>query len=389
MIRIARLLEQRARLSDADDEGDTPPAADANRTWTERVTLLLVASDGEGNVGLGEAAPLPAYSPDSLEDAWNALAPLVGRTVFDGEVGASGSSRELRALRDGLPSAAARFAFESALLDLWGHRRGEPAWAVLTRIRDELVPEAAPREATAAGDERSVAALVPAGRGPALRHAERAFSRGIRCFKAKTGARGAWSEELATLRALRETFPGAKLRVDGNQCLSPAELWQRLPAFRELSLEWLEEPVARFPAGIEPRLGVPLALDESLQSDAPTAAAASEHGVRAYVLKPTTLGGLMRALELAADARNAGLVAVASHAYEGPVGFSAVAALALALGGDRPPDGLDWHAGVADAPSLPAFDTARGRIPAWSEPGFGLSLEELVARRPITREAHA
>jgi o-succinylbenzoate synthase len=389
MIRVARLLEQRVTLPDADDDASTPPAADASRVWSERVTLLFVVEDGEGNVGLGEAAPLPAYSPDSLDDAWNALLPLVGRTVGDGELGASGSSRALRELRDTLSSPAARFAFESALLDLWARRRGEPAWALLARLRDELVPDATPDPGAAASDERRVAALVPSGRGPALRHAERASARGIRCFKAKTGARGGWAEELATLRALRQAFPDAALRVDANQCLSPAELWQRLPAFRELSLEWLEEPVARFPAGIEPQLGVPLALDESLQADAPAAADASEHGVRAYVLKPTTLGGLMRSLELAADARNAGLAVVASHAYEGPVGFSAVAALSLALGGNRPPDGLDRHAGIADAPNLPALDAEHGRIPAWSEPGFGLELDELLARRPVTREARA
>jgi len=66
-----------------------------------------------------------------------------------------------------------------------------------------------------------------------------------------------------------------------------------------------------------------------------------------------------------------------------------VAALSLALGANRPPDGLDRHAGIADAPNLPALDAEHGRIPAWSEPGFGLELDELLARRPVTREARA
>jgi L-alanine-DL-glutamate epimerase-like enolase superfamily enzyme len=111
--------------------------------------------------------------------------------------------------------------------------------------------------------------------------------------------------------------------------------------------------------------------------------------VRAYVLKPTTLGGYVRASELAREAMAARIHVVLSHAYEGPVGFCAVAALAVALGDARPPDGLDRHTGLADAPALPAFDGEARRLRPWSEPGFGLELAPLVERRPPTREARA
>ncbi|HEX6275160.1 MAG TPA: enolase C-terminal domain-like protein [Polyangiaceae bacterium] len=382
---MTRLLEQRVVLPGDDGANDPPRAADSRRVWNERATLLVVVEDDDGLFGLGEAAPLPDYSPDTLDDAWAELAPLVGKGLPALE---SGASRELLALSESMRSPAARFALESALLDLWSRQRGEPAWTLLGRLLGELTGSTAQAD-VATGAERAVAALLPADSGHALDYAERAFERGIRCFKAKAGAPRAWSDELATLRALRRRFPDVRLRVDANQALSPAELWQRLPAFRELRLEWLEEPTARFPEGIDWEVGVPLALDESLQRTPPTPDTARRHGVRAYVLKPTTLGGYVRANELAGVAGAAGLDVVLSHAYEGPVGFSAVAALALALGSSRPPDGLDRHAGLADAPSLPAFDGETRHVRAWSEPGFGLALAPLVERRPPAREVRA
>ena len=83
MISIRRLVEQRIRL--AVDAGGPGSVGDARRTWSERRTLLVFVEDGTGHVGLGEAAPLADYSPDSLDEAFAALAPLVGKPLGDRE----------------------------------------------------------------------------------------------------------------------------------------------------------------------------------------------------------------------------------------------------------------------------------------------------------------
>jgi o-succinylbenzoate synthase len=389
MIRFARLLEQRVRLPDADDGTGLAPAADARGVWSERRTLVLVAEDGEGHVGLGEAAPLPGYSLDSLDQAWDVLVRVVGVELGESALGGSLSLEALARSTVALASGAARFAVESAVVDLWSRRRSEPAWALLAHLNAKSAGSGDAPAAASFDEGRAVAALFSSAPSTWVRRAERAIAEGIGCFKLKLGVGGEWADELEALRTLRRAFPDVKLRVDANQSLSPEELWQRLPALRELELEWLEEPTARFPNGIEWPVNVPLALDETLQETPPDPSVAREHGVRAYVLKPTTLGGFVRSLELARDARAAGIAAVASHAYEGPVGFSAVAALSLGLGAGRPDDGLDRHAGVADWPALPAFDAERRRIRAWREPGFGISLAPLLEKRPVTREVSA
>ena len=45
----------------------SPRAQDARRSWPERESLLLRLSDEGGQRGLGEATPLPGYSPDRLD----------------------------------------------------------------------------------------------------------------------------------------------------------------------------------------------------------------------------------------------------------------------------------------------------------------------------------
>jgi len=378
MTRLTRRVEQRFRFEEA--------TGNALGSFSERRTLLVVAEDDAGNSGVGEASPLPGYSPDSLDDAFSALAALLGKPL--GELGA-GSSKSLLAVANTLSSPAARFGFDGAVLDLWSRQRAEPAWALLARMATETRSDPAAFEAPHPTNGLDVAHLLPSGCDGALDRAARAFARGIRCFKVKIGAPGAWAEELATLAALRRSFPDVGLRADANRALSPAELDERLPALRELALEWLEEPTRDFPNDLADSVGVPLAFDESLQKHAPNPGTARELGVRAYVLKPTTLGGFTRCLEHAERARSAGIPSVVSHAFEGPVGLTQAAALALALGKWRPPDGLDRHAGVADAGALPAFEPISGRIRAWSEPGLGLPLDTLLGRREILREARA
>ncbi|HEX6765967.1 MAG TPA: mandelate racemase/muconate lactonizing enzyme family protein [Polyangiaceae bacterium] len=379
MTRLTRLIEQSFRVA----PGAEPE--DALRSWSERRTLLVVAEDDAGNQGVGEASPLPGYSPDTLDDAWDGLRRLLGQPLPDL---LSGVSRSLSALGDTLSSPAARFGFDSALLDLWSRKRAEPARVLLASLAREMFGFAVVPEAPYQNPGCSVAALLPSGAERALAHAHARAACGIDAFKVKIGAPCAWDEELRTLVELRKCFPNARLRVDANQSLSPETLAERRPALRSLELEWLEEPILDF-RGVPQGLGVPLALDESLQTNVPDAGLLSEHHVRAYVLKPTTLGGFLPSLELAENARSAEIASVVSHAYEGPIGFAALAALALTLGPGRPSDGLDLHPGLAGETALPAFDPARGRIRAWTEPGFGIPLDTLLERREITREARA
>lgn len=359
MIRAARLLEHRRQL------GTTRVSAAGS--WTERSALTLVLEDDEGRFGLGEAAPLPGFSPDTLGAAKAELTALLGRSLPDRDRSRS-ALFDLAQASGAIESAAARNAVEGALIDLWARRRGEPAWAVLSATsRPHGVP---------------VNVWLPEGTEGALELVRRGLRRGVRCFKVKLDGRS--GSGLQTLAAVRREFGSqVKLRADANRSFDATSLAEALPLLRSLGLEWLEEPSPE-PWG---QLGLPVALDESLAGGPRVLRRARDHGVSALVLKPTALGGITPAFELVALGEAHGLVAVASHALEGPIGFMTAATLALVLGPQHA-HGLAPHEGLG-AVRPPAFAADRDELSAWSAPGFGLSLEESLSGAEIVREERA
>ncbi len=242
---------------------------DARRAFTERRCLLVTLDGG----GTGEASPLPGYSPDTLEGCREALAALPEPA----------SLADVARLPPSLP--AARFALETALLARAGgllvHLGAAPRQVPRCRLVSS-VPEAA-----------------------------------AAAFKVKIGVPG--DHEL--LAALRARFPSVPLRLDANGVRLPLEDYAR---YRP---ELIEEPADVHASPF------PVALDESLQHLGQAELRALAPRVHALVLKPMTLGGALRCLELARLAAELGLSVCVSHLHDGPVARAATLALAQALPG--------------------------------------------------------
>jgi O-succinylbenzoate synthase len=359
VIRAVRLLQHRRQLAST--------RTSAAGSWSERSALTLVLEDDAGHFGLGEAAPLPGVSPDTLDEARQALTALLGRSFAERD-----HSRpplfDLAQASAGLESAAARAALEAALIDIWARQRNQPAWAVISATtRPRSVP---------------LNIWLPNDTDAAVEAARRGLERGIRCFKVKL--EGGSARGLQTLTALRREFGDrVTLRADANRSFDTNSLSSALPLLRTLSLEWLEEPSAE-PWG---QIGVPVALDESLTAGPRVLRRARDQGVVALVLKPTTLGGITRAFELVALGEAHGLVAVASHALEGPLGFMLAATLALALGPQHA-HGLAPHEGLGGVRPT-AMASERDELNAWRAPGFGLSLADTLSGAEVEHEARA
>ncbi|WP_428267668.1 mandelate racemase/muconate lactonizing enzyme family protein, partial [Haliangium sp.] len=263
--------------------GAVTGVANAHATWSSRRGLLLRLAGADGD-GLGEASPLPGYSPDDLAGCRRALEHLdparLGLTVpADGAI----VPDELAAVLAPVPFPAARFAVETALLDLAARRLGQPLWRLyadlyrqLAGAPDQLVQlvEPAPVAVNAVCTE-----LDPV---PALAAMERAWARGVRCVKLKVGRDPA--RELAVLQTARRSLgPELGLRVDANGAWSVADARVHLGRMAEIALEYVEEPV-RDPrahlAALTPA-PIPIALDESLQPSAISDGATSTRTVPA------------------------------------------------------------------------------------------------------------
>ncbi len=344
--------------------GELPrPVGNAQRSWSFREGVILRLSDGDGVIGQGEAAPLPGYSPDSLETCREQI--LAFCRALPLKLSGDGSAEEmLRALPAwtalSVAAPAARFAVETALLDLWGKRRGVSISALLGTVR-QRVP---------------ISALL-SGKTPeqVLASASEAVGRGMGTVKLKIGRD--FARELGLVRRLRETLgPRIEIRLDANRSWPARQVVEHLTALAPLRPEFVEEPCADpilMDASGAGSCRVPLALDESLQGGDALALGLLEAGsCQVLVLKPMALGGFLRCLDLARLAALHGAAVLVTHLFDGPVALAAAAELALALPGRVLACGLSRHPGMTAGPAIPQL-TATEIVPS-GRPGLGLAL---------------
>ena len=291
-----------------------------DRTLKRRDGLLVVAEDGEGHAGIGEAAPLPGLHAESLEEAAAQLfeqLPKLEESLVPPECPALNGAFE-GWLGSWRLHPSVRTGIEGAVLSLLADRAG-------TDVARLLAADAAERV--------RINGLLDGEPDSVLREAERLAGEGYAALKLKVGRCGPLEEaELAV--ALRERAGEAvALRLDANRAWDlPTAL-----AFSERAAParpaYIEEPV-RDPLDLPlfvHHARLPVALDETLLPFTPEAPPPL-HGVAALVIKPAVLGGYERAMAWSRFARGEGREAVVSAAFPSAVGLALDVALAAALG---------------------------------------------------------
>ncbi len=309
----------------------------AARGRTERTAILVEVELASGAIGLGEAAPLPGMSLDSLEDAGAGIDAFVARVHAAASVAATAVASvtieptvvAIAALAASITrSPSARFAIETALLSAHATESGRSLADLLVVSPVDSLPCA-----VVVDDPDS---------------ARRAVAEGARCLKLKVGPTG----DLERVIAIHHAAPDAMLRIDANRSWSRALTRPLLHALADLPIDFVEEPCPDAHELLAEPLPLAIALDESLAAltDDQLAAALRSPGLATLVLKPTLLGGHHACLTLAARAAAAGKDVVVTHALEGPIGTAACAELALAIAGQlgsTTPAGLAPHAALA------------------------------------------
>ncbi|HET9990586.1 MAG TPA: hypothetical protein VFQ65_18785, partial [Kofleriaceae bacterium] len=130
------------------------PRGAARGKWHERESVIVAVQTEDGATGLGEAAPLPGMSIDSIGDAVRAAADLAGRVpiVIDSPGHATGVADRITA------APAARFAIETALLAALAQHSRTSIAALWSPI-----PHGELRSAVVCDDAESARAAVAAG----------------------------------------------------------------------------------------------------------------------------------------------------------------------------------------------------------------------------------
>jgi len=282
----------------------------AHGVWVERIGLIVRLEDESGRAGYGEAAPIPWFGTETVEEAEAALG-VLGEWV---------TPEQLVAVPPGL--GCLRFALAGALEECL--RAGGAETGVSERpVKDKA-------------SYLPVAGLLPAGRAALAQIAPKA-ELGFRTFKWKVGV-GDIADELALLDDVIGELPsGSKLRLDANGAWDRRQAERWLERAAERPVEFVEQPIAPDARGADDVLRglagdfpTPLALDESLigAGDVERWLAADWRGV--FVIKPALLGD---AAAVMARLSRAKADVVFSSALETAVAAKAALQLAFAWPG--------------------------------------------------------
>lgn len=269
----------------------------ATLTSYDTVWLRLEFADGE--VGLGEAVPLPGYGWETLDDVRLAVAELARDAAGRTRAELAGCCRALWPTR---PFAASALGSALEFGRMFAAAPQDGAFPLNWPVAGNAPPEALRRQ-------------VLAG-----------LERGYAYIKVKVGMDLA--AELANLPILFEDWPQRDFKVlfDANQAFgtaAAAAFAQGLARRDNGRLLWFEQPLARDDwdglAGLCAVAPVPILLDESVYDadHVRRAAAMGAHGVKLKLFKQ---GSMSRCLELAALARELGLVAVFGNGVATDVG---------------------------------------------------------------------
>jgi O-succinylbenzoate synthase len=173
------------------------------------------------------------------------------------------------------------------------------------------------------------------------------------CIKVKVGGPGSTrATDVARVRAVRDALgPTGRIRIDANGSWTLDEAEHAIREMEPLDLDYVEQPVESVSdmAVLRQRmseLGIGIAADESIRRSSDITTVLEAKACDVVVLKVQPLGGIVKALAIADQAREAGCDVVVSSALETSVGLHYGARLHQILSTNQP-DSLDAGLGTA------------------------------------------
>lgn len=253
----------------------------------------------DGTVGLGESAPFPAVSGETVESTVAAL-----RRV----------AREGPGVLAAAP--AARCGYEQAVLDARLRAAGRS-------VLDWLPP--------AVGTIETDITLPVGPVDAAMAFVDDVVGRGFRTLKVKIGGHDL-ADDVAILTDVHRAFPALELLVDANAAYDLATARQLLRSLAGVPIALLEQPLARDAlddaAALQAGTDVVIALDESLRSVEDLEAILRRPALRSINIKTMKLG-LQPALEVLARAADTGFTCMVGGMVETRLSMTISAAMAM------------------------------------------------------------
>ena len=361
------------------------------RATGRTVWLVVRLTTDRGLTGLGEASDAFGFQNTTKQDALRMeselrgmFALVQGRSPLDIE--AYRQKAEPLAIAGGLISATAYSAVEQALWDLAGQALEVPTYSLFGgKIRDSLP--------VYANINRATNPRTPQGFADAAR---KAVKDGFRAVKGapfdgfpKPGSsdsefRKAVDQGIACVAAMRDAIGAdVELMVDCHSFFDVPLARQVAGRLEQYNLAWYEEPVApeRTSDTLEIRRAIrqQMAGGELLFGTKGFAPLCRTQAVHVIMPDVKHCGGLLEMTRIAAMARGDG-VSVAPHNPSGPVSTAASVQVCAGMANFRILE-LQWgETAWRGELVVPEERFERGSIQVTERPGFGITLNDKLAR---------
>lgn len=333
------------------------PYTIAYETVSSATNFILRLETDSGHTGFGCSAPDPLLTGMNEQQAEEIIAGKVvpfleGRDPFQ----YVRILEELKMLIGGSRSVLAMA--DMALLDLTSKKAGVPLYKFLGGFRD------------------SIATSITIGILPldqTLAEAREHIKKGFSILKLKGGL--SVEEDVEKMIRLREEFPKAILRFDGNQGYNREESLAFVRATRKVGIEIFEQPTRTDDENklgwVTQRVEIPVMADESLKTLSDTFRLARHERIDMINIKLMKVGGIMEALHINSVAKSAELEAMVGCIDECALGISAGLHFALSRPNIQYAD-LDGHLDMENDPFTDLFDLKDGILYPKDKPGLGI-----------------
>lgn len=331
--------------------------------------LVKVVSD-DGVEGIGEAAPLTAYSDESYGTIEHVIREFLGPALL----GKDPMDQEF--IEHHLDMAIPRHTFakaavDMALYDLVGKALSLPAYKLLGGLYRRDVPQAW--------------SIGIAETEEMVKEAVHFVEMGFHAIKIKIGSDP--EEDLKHLAAVREAIgPQVKLRVDANQGYRAGEALPILKKMEKYDLEYIEQPLPRWDidgmAVLAAALDTPLLADESAFTPEDVINLVRHRAADIINIK-VAKSGLSKGKRMAAIAEAAGMACVVGSMIELGPGTAAGLHFAAATRNATHPSELVGPLLFKDDILERKIFSAEPRGGYWQvsdEPGLGIELQEDIDR---------
>lgn len=287
---------------------------------------IILSFETDGIVALGEVAPLPGYSNESLEQIIQVC--LHNKKILN-DAFYSGEAETIISLLDSIhqfPSLS--FGLDTLNNDLRSKQTGLSFHEYLFKNPFQQVPCNFTVGLTNADD--------------LIARVERAVSDGYQTIKFKAG--NELNSELKIIKTVRKNFPEINIRIDVNQAWGKKEAIQNLNQFADLEIQYCEQPVPSSNLEdlreVKNQSLIPIAADEAARTIEDIHKLIEMNACNVLILKPMLFGRINNLIVTKELAFTHNIEVVFTTSFEGVIGRTATAILASGLGSQNLAHGL-------------------------------------------------